>query len=189
MTDQDRRRLYEQATLERKNRADRCRQQADADRCILADALLRHAVGTPDYRVERTPQGKPYLPDRPDFHFSLTHSGPWVAIAWGTEPLGLDLEVFRPDARQEKIARRFFCPDEQAYLQRHPDRFFKLWTMKESYLKYRGTGLALALDSFCVLKPEDLGVFFMDHPLENAAMTLCAKTPKAEVRRLTIAEI
>ena len=75
MTGTHRQRLYEQAAAERKNRADRYLRQEDSDRCIVADALLRYALEGAQHPVEQTPQGKPYLKDRPDFHFNLTHSG------------------------------------------------------------------------------------------------------------------
>lgn len=186
---QDRQRLYDAADSERKKRADRCLKQEDSDRCIVAGALLRYAVGGAEEQVERTPQGKPYLKDRPDFHFNLTHSGRWVAVAWGARPVGLDVEVFRANAETGKLARRFFCPDEQACLNEHPDRFFKLWTMKESYLKYLGTGLTRALNSFSVLEPEALGVSFVSYELEDAFLTLCTQTPAVEIRPLTLDEI
>lgn len=189
MTQQHRQRLYAEASRERKNRADRYSRQGDYDRCIVAEALLRYASGGPGYQVERSSQGKPYLKDRPDFHFNLTHSGRWVAIAWGTEPVGLDVEAFRAGADTGKLARRFFCPDEQAYLNEHPEQFFRLWTMKESYLKYRGTGLTAALNSFSVLEPEALGVSFVSHDLEDAFLTLCAPAPQAELQPLTLEEI
>lgn len=195
---EDWQRLYAQADPERRSRADRYLRKEDGCRCIVADALLRYAVrrelGTGDYQVERTPEGKPYLKDRPDFHFSLTHSGRWVAIAWGPAPVGLDVEQFRMDEGKENIARRFFCPDEQAYVfaaqgEERTRRFFRLWTMKESYLKYRGTGLKMPLTSFSVLQPQLLGVTFTGSCLEDAALSLCAQTPEMTCYPLTLGEI
>ena len=193
LTDGDRQRLYDQAGPHRQQKAQRCRQQEDFDRCIVAEALLRYSVGTGDYQVERTPQGKPYLKDRQDVHFNLTHSGPWVAIAWSDAPVGLDVEVFREKVQCQKLARQFFCPDEQAYLQAEPSeelsRFFLLWTKKESYLKYLGTGLTKSLRSFSVLEPEKLGVCFVTQDLEGATLTLCAQTPEVDFRPLPLEEL
>jgi phosphopantetheine--protein transferase-like protein len=55
-----------------------------------------------------------------------------------------------------KIARRFFTKREHAHLLEWPEalrteRFFELWTMKESYIKLKGAGLSLPLSSFDVL--------------------------------------
>jgi 4'-phosphopantetheinyl transferase len=51
------------------------------------------------------------------------------------------------------VAEQFFAPLELTILQDAPaaDRtklFFRLWTLKEAYIKAVGTGLAMPLDSF-----------------------------------------
>lgn len=193
MTLKDRQRLYEQAGEHRQKRANRYRQQEDFDRCIVAEALLRYGAGTGNYQVERTSRGKPFLKDRPEFHFNLTHSGPWVAIAWSDAPVGVDVEVFRENVQCQKLAGQFFCPDEQAYLQAEPSqelrRFFGLWTQKESYLKYLGTGLTKSLSSFSVLEPEKLGVCFTGWELEGAVMTLCANASEVDIQPLEVGQI
>ena len=150
--------LYEQSSPGRKARADRYRRSEDALRCVAAEALLRYVLGTNEYRLEKTPGGKPFLPDRPDFHFNLSHSGNWAAITWGSGEVGLDVEQIRHDARIESIARRFFSEEEQRYVfaneaDQH-QRFFEVWTGKESYVKYLGTGLGIDLTAFSVLSPE-----------------------------------
>lgn len=150
--------LYEQASPERKARADRYRRREDTLRCIAAEALLRRVLGTDKYRLEKTSGGKPFLPDRPDFRFNLSHSGNWAAIAWGSSEVGLDVEQIRHDARIENIAHRFFSEEEQRYVFAEEadlhQRFFEVWTGKESYVKYLGTGLGIDLTAFSVLSPE-----------------------------------
>jgi 4'-phosphopantetheinyl transferase len=51
------------------------------------------------------------------------------------------------------VAERFFSPLEVDALRRLPDHarrdlFFRYWTLKESYIKARGPGLAIPLDAF-----------------------------------------
>src|SRR5262249_12254488 len=51
------------------------------------------------------------------------------------------------------LAARFFSPAEAAELEMLPsdlqrERFFELWTLKESYIKARGRGLSLGLSKF-----------------------------------------
>ena len=151
-------RLYALASPERKARADRFRRREDALRCVTADALLRQVLGADYSRVEKSPDGKPFLPHRPNFHFNLSHSGKWVAIAWGSSNVGLDVESFSRNANMEAVARRFFTEDERQYVlgdaQLQIHRFFEIWTGKESYLKYLGAGLCKDLTSFSVLSPE-----------------------------------
>lgn len=88
--------------------------------------------------------GKPYLPDYPDFHFSLSHSGAWVVCAAGEYPLGIDLEQVREVRRG--VAERWFSPEECELLAALPDGgFFDLWTLKEAAVKASGEGLARGL--------------------------------------------
>ena len=67
--------------------------------------------------------------------------------------LGVDTEsVVARDADIDGLDR-YFAPEESAALLALPPRerrrrFFELWTLKESYIKARGMGLAIALDAF-----------------------------------------
>lgn len=166
--------LYENASEERKIRAARYRSREDALLCVTADALLRHALGWDDYTAEKSPSGKPFIKGRENFHFNLSHSGSWVAIAYGDTEVGIDVERHRTDAKQSAIAKRFFTPEEQQYLAEDPQcRFFEIWTAKESYLKYLGTGLNKDIKSFSVLSlPPELR---LHHRLLSGGyhLTLC----------------
>lgn len=147
--------LYAGASAERKQRADRYRRKEDAVRCLAAGALLRYALGAADYTVEKGPFGKPYIKENDSFHYNLSHSGSWVSIACGDTEVGIDVERIRMDAGKEEIARRYFSPEEQTYVfdkkELAAQRFFEVWTGKESYLKYLGTGLNKDMTSFNIL--------------------------------------
>lgn len=111
--------------------------------------------------VARDSRGKPYLPQLPHIHISVTHSGKWFMCAVSPVPVGIDLQEPSPlhtetgkQARQRycRIAQRFFHPVEAAYIIQDPDtRFFRIWTAKESYVKYTGRGMDAMYDRFCVL--------------------------------------
>lgn len=181
--------LYARASSERKSRADRYRRREDSIRCIVADALLGLLPGFVPENLKRTPEGKPYLQDRDDLYFNLSHSGRWVVIAWGNCPVGIDVEQLHMDVGKENIARRYFCPHEQAYVfsaegEEREKRFFQIWTMKESYLKYLGTGITRPLNSFSVLE-DGLGVILHSEFLPDACMTLCTGEDSTNCRMLT----
>ena len=169
--------LYEKSSDERKQRADRYRRPMDSLRCVAADALLRYALGTSDYTVEKTAAGKPFIKGRIDFHYNLTHSGNWVALAFGDSEMGVDVEKIRPETDIEAIASRFFSAEEQAYIWAEPAqsrcRFFEVWTGKESYLKYLGTGLKKDLTSFSVLSLEPEVRLYHRMLDENYWLSLC----------------
>lgn len=154
----DYRMLYAKASEERKRRADRYRCWKDSIRCVAADGLLRYALGTGSYTVEKTSSGKPFIREKENFRYNLSHAGNWVVIAFGDSEVGVDVEQLRADTDIEAIARRFFATEEWRYVfeeeQNQRQRFFEIWTGKESYLKYLGTGLKKDLSSFSVLSPE-----------------------------------
>lgn len=143
--------LAPRASEARRSRAAKYRVPMDALRCLAAEGLLRHALWAAhgldlDALALRTgPQGKPYLADRDDLHFSLSHAGGWVLCALHDRPVGIDAEVARPGALP---AEMFMTADEHRVYARLPPGQaqaygLRLWTLKESLLKAMGTGLAV----------------------------------------------
>lgn len=115
----------------------------------LAPDRLRFAVGT---------YGKPVLctPPGTALRFSLSHSDDCalLAVTAGRE-IGVDVERVRPEFATESIPEQFFSSAEVRELRALPPAaqplgFFLAWTRKEAYVKARGQGLSLPLDSFDV---------------------------------------
>lgn len=77
----------------------------------------------------------------PSGAFSLSHTGDWVAAAvCGCGPLGVDAETARARHSMERLARRFFSPEEHALVagcgpEELPVFFYALWTAKEARIK------------------------------------------------------
>ncbi len=143
----------------------RLRRREDRARSLGAGLLLRQALAdaglAPDSLTWTTgAHGKPELWEiRREFQFNLSHSGRWVLCLaefspqGAARPLGCDVEQMgEADLR---LAERFFSPEENRGLRALPqeerrDRFYRLWTLKESFLKATGAGLTGGLDSFTV---------------------------------------
>ena len=73
--------------------------------------------------------------------------------------IGVDVERLSRVTKPSLIADRFFAPAEVAALRALPEpqqrqRFFELWTLKESYIKARGLGLAIPLHQFWFAEPD-----------------------------------
>ena len=145
------RRCYAEATPQRRQKADAYRRAEDRRLSLAAAMLLKRAL--PDAGpVLADARGKLYSPD--GMQFNLSHAGRWAALAVGPLPVGVDIERRRTEARG--VAQRFFCPEETALLEAQTDPekrnalFFRLWTLKESFLKATGLGLELPLNAFCI---------------------------------------
>ena len=104
----------------------------------------------PPERILRREREKPAFDPAPPY-FSISHSGAFWTCAVAAVPLGIDLQRHQP-CRQERIARRFFHPAEAAWLEGRPTAdFFTIWTAKESYVKFTGTGIDDQFSSFSVV--------------------------------------
>lgn len=118
---------------------------------LLLLAALRELNGPmPPLEITCGEGGKPALKDGPAF--SLSHSGERVLCALSDKPVGADLQQLRPC--NPALVRRFFTAEEGAWLEAQQERdlaFSLLWSLKESYVKLLGSGIAgVHLDSFTV---------------------------------------
>ncbi len=108
--------------------------------------LEKNGYDTKDIRY--TVQGKPYLDA--DFHFNLSHSGNFVTFVHSDIPAGIDLQKIKKDI--PKYTARILTEDEAALLQTLPDTdkremFYRIWTRKESLIKWDGRGLRIPLQN------------------------------------------
>jgi 4'-phosphopantetheinyl transferase len=106
----------------------------------------------------RNEYGKPLLTNNENIHFNVAHSKSWVAAAIDSSTIGIDIEYIKKN--DISIAKRFFCADEYNALltkkeTEQTDLFYRLWTLKESFIKAEGKGLSLPLDSFSFAKSTD----------------------------------
>lgn len=91
--------------------------------------------------------------------FNLSHAGKRVLCVLSNREVGCDVEAVTDV--DLGIAKRFFLPEEYELLMDQPtkearnDLFFRLWTLKESILKFTGIGISLGLDSFRLTPTED----------------------------------
>jgi len=105
-----------------------------------------------DLIFDLNPYGKPFL-RHSDIQFNLSHSKQWAALAVGKNcELGIDVESTSARHSTLDIAKHYFHPDEISQLERmtsheeKQDYFFRLWTLKESFVKGLGTGISTGLD-------------------------------------------
>ena len=147
-----------------RRRADRFRFARDRDAYIAAHALLRAMLSAQaeiaphDWKFVASALGKPEIDPvlgRPDLRFSLSHTRGMVACAVGLEhDLGVDVEAGRDTLPVIEMAQRHFAPAEAGLIAEVPPAernalFYRIWTLKEAYVKATGEGITARLDRFC----------------------------------------
>lgn len=127
----------------------------------VAHAMLRvmlgQHLGWPPSALgfEEGEHGRPRLSTPAELDFNLSHTRGLVAVALapGAE-VGIDVEEVRASRVTANLKQTVFAPEELESLapmarDQEVTAFFKLWTLKEAYLKVRGFGMGvLPLDAF-----------------------------------------
>lgn len=147
-----------------RERAARFRHEREQLRFIVSHGARREILAeyvdtAPDQlRFHTSDFGKPSLVNGAAdlLTFNMTHSADVALFAVGYDRrIGVDVEFMRPNVPANEVARRFFSPSEYEALNAlaadaRYRGFFACWTRKEAYLKARGQGLTVPLDSFDV---------------------------------------
>lgn len=110
--------------------------------------------------------------------------------------LGVDIEHIRADIDVLKLAAHTFSPREVEVLasvpaQQRTNAFFRCWTRKEAYVKARGEGLSIPLDSFSVSFLENEVPGLVDHqgdPSETERWTIRDVSQSPETIAAVVAE-
>ncbi len=139
-----------------------------ATRALVRTVLSNYAPLAPGaWRFAEGERGKPYIAnDLPSaaIHFNLTNTPGLVvcAVSLVHPALGVDAEYLHRVGETLSIAEHHFSPSEVRALRALPpnrqrERFFSYWTLKESYIKARGLGLAIPLEQFSFFLEEGQG--------------------------------
>jgi len=130
-----------------------------ATRILVRTVLSRYVPIPPgEWTFGSEPTGRPLIAQptiAPAIHFNLANTAGLVVcvVSVAHEFVGVDAERTDRTVDFTGIGERYFSASEAAALRalpgdKIPPRFFEYWTLKESYVKALGVGLALALDQF-----------------------------------------
>lgn len=187
-------RLLNCVAPEKKERLKRFYHMEDTLRGLFADLLIRDVImqktgmRNEDISFTTNDYGKPFLKDRNDIEFNLSHSGIWVVGVIDHQVVGIDVE--RVQEIDLDISRNYFSPDEHEDLMSKPDKFdyfFTLWSLKEAYIKILGKGLSHPLNAFSIkfVNPKEIiikvegkrinDIFFRQYDIDkDYKMAVCA---------------
>lgn len=147
-------------------------------RALVRRTLSRYADIPPAaWRFVENAHGRPEIDPAcgaGGLRFNLSHTDGLIVCLVARElDVGVDVEdTARRLDDAMAIAARFFSPREAAALAAVPeperlDRFFQYWTLKESYIKARGMGLALPLAAFSFDVDRDPPAIAFEPPIED----------------------
>lgn len=178
--------------------------EADRQRFLLARALVRSLLGAyvqqapASLQFTRSRHGKPELvqpaatPEQ-TLKFNLSHTrGLLVLAVTAADEIGVDVESITREAEMLALAERYFAASEVAMLraadplQLH-ELFFRLWTLKEAYVKARGLGLQLGLDSFAIGLGRNSTPALLHAADDDIARWSCFSIAHADVFRIAVA--
>lgn len=159
--------LRELLSAEELARLDSFRFERDRDSYLVSHAMLRVAlsehkdVHPSAWRFDVEEHGKPGIAgENPGLEFNLSHThGMCVAVVAGGMRCGVDVEYMQRENDLQGVARKMFTAEEVEYMNADSklsrQRFFQLWTLRESYLKTTGAGFSGNSDAFYFELDED----------------------------------
>ncbi len=157
---------------------------------LIEHGLKRLGLNEKDMRYGMSEYGKPYFMDYPEIKFSVSHCRDMAVCAFSELSVGCDAEIVRiPDFN---VAEKFFSEAEKEYVFDHSDEteraraFFKIWTLKESFVKAVGCGLSMPFKEFSV-EPDKLSLtcrhktkkyYFKEYDFGGYITACCCEEPK-----------
>lgn len=181
---------YHKMPPERRQKIDRFRFEKDRRLSLGAGILLHHALsqaGAEEDTLSYGENGKPFLAGRSDLCFNLSHSGQMAACAVSDLSVGIDIEKKRHF--DENLIRYVFLDPEISWVRNHVEDsdtgFTALWTIKESLMKYWGTGISLGPKRICLELEEPVRarceeyscerLYFARYAIQEYQLTVCSE--------------
>ena len=157
------------------------RKQSLGSALLLQKILLQNKLEPNDIKI-----GKNGKPEIEGLCFNLSHSDEYITCSTSEKPLGCDIEKIRQV--KKGFETRFFTEREVLYLNQFKEdklnQFFRLWTMKESYMKMTGEGMTLALNRFEFIFDNEIKVyrdgilcncFIKEYEIPNYKISVCSE--------------
>ncbi len=170
---------YEKMPAYRKEKIDAMKPESGKRASLAAGILL--AKGLDEYGIEGAEigfkaNGKPYIIGKEDFCFNLSHSGNMAVGAFSGFEVGVDVEqnkVFK-----ENLINYVFDEREVRYIcgleadEKERDRLYtRLWTMKESIMKYSGKGISMSPKNIFVNLEKGKEISYKGEKLKDLFLT------------------
>ncbi len=149
----------------------------DQLRSLGAGVLLNYALNLLGYqeknlKVAFNEFGKPYYPNLPNFHFNLSHSGKYVVLATDDKEVGIDIQKV-VKGKEKAISKVLNEKELETLRNKKTKDYVRLWTYKESYVKYLGLGLNKDIKNIDL---NNIDVNFKEYHVYGYQLTVCSKS-------------
>ena len=147
---------------EKRRKVDKFFKREDKLRGIYGELLIRKIIidklkiNNKDIKFQMNKYGKLYLKDIENLYFNISHSEEYVVCCLDNKPVGIDIEMIKP-FEIKVIVENFFTISDQNYIlgkntlttsKEITNKFYEIWTLKESFIKCVGKGLYSPLNEF-----------------------------------------
>lgn len=159
--------LYSKVPLERKQKIDSYKFQKDkilslGSWQLFYSVLKNKGINLNDINICYKENHKPYIFPDINLCFNLSHSGEYAICSISKKEVGCDIEKI--SNINMGFAKRFFTQAEYDFLAAEENeaerkkKFYRLWTLKESFMKITGYGAKLPLKAFNVKIEKEISV-------------------------------
>lgn len=139
---------FANASITRRQKIKSLRFGRDKRLSLGAECLLKLALsneGATDFEYKYDSNGKPYI--KGGLFINWSHSGKMAICAISNHPVGCDVEIIK--SAKLNLAKKYFTTAENDLLKNDADTtFYRIWTAKESFIKFTGLGLRQSLKTF-----------------------------------------
>ena len=152
-------------------------------RLALLDLIKQR--GRASLEIVRSETGKPYFKDGALPAFSISHSEALCAAVLcdrADASVGVDVQLVDDRRHTDRIAERFFSPEEQRECASDTETFFRLWTQKEAEAKRSGIGLSELLATKRTPSSTDLRTLRIRYRGQTYYVSVAASEPITELR-------
>lgn len=197
---------YNQLSTYRKFKTDKMKMRKDKNLSVgvgilLDNYLKEYGKSEKDILYTTSKNGKLYFKNIPNVFFNPSHSENISICAFSECEVGCDIEFIDKKNPHLNILKRFFSVYEQDFifsdtlLDKQLERFYRLWTLKESYLKFIGIGLSgfrnveIKFDNkipTIYFDNKKQVIFFKEYNYTNYKISVCSKNNDFQREIITI---
>ena len=157
------------------------RKQSIGAELLLNYALCKlHPELEPPFEIDINEYGKPKFTNL-SLEFNLSHSANFAVCAVSDKEIGVDAQ--ENTSYNQRIAERYYTENEKLSIERAEDKdyeFSRIWSAKESAVKYLGLGLSKSLDlvylknkNTILVEPEKNELNFFHTFIKNLHISVC----------------